>query len=192
MIHPLMREPLDRLETARLVLRTPAGGDGAMLCEAVTETLPALRRYLGNLSWVAAEPSVEGLELFCRNAVANFHARKDFPYLVLQRDTGRLVGVCGLHRPDWATPKAEVGYWCRASASGRGYITEAVGALAGYAFERLGMVRLSAVTDEENIASRRVAERTGFALEGVLRADTRAPDGSLRNNCVYARLRPGA
>jgi len=33
-----------------------------------------------------------------------------------------------------------------------------------------------------------VAERCGFELEGVLRHERRAPDGSLRNTCIYARL----
>jgi RimJ/RimL family protein N-acetyltransferase len=44
------------------------------------------------------------------------------------------------------------------------------------------------ITDEENVASCRVAERAGFVLEGVLRNERRAPDASLRNTCVYARF----
>jgi RimJ/RimL family protein N-acetyltransferase len=45
-------------------------------------------------------------------------------------------------------------------------------------------------TDVANLASRRVAERCLFALVGILRQERRATDGSLRNTCVYARLRP--
>jgi hypothetical protein len=33
-----------------------------------------------------------------------------------------------------------------------------------------------------------VAERCGFSLEGIMHNVMRAPDGSLRNSCVYARL----
>lgn len=192
MRNPLLLEPAPALATPRLVLRTPAPGDGPQVFEAVAESLQNLRRYLASLPWVAAEPSVEASEIFCRNAHANFHARKDFPYLMLEADTSRLVGVCGLHRPEWSTPKLEVGYWCRTSALGNGYVAEAVRAVCAQAFERLGVVRLEIVTDRENIASRRVAERCGFVLEGTLRSERRDPHGALRDTCIYSRLRDDA
>jgi len=66
-------------------------------------------------------------------------------------------------------------------------VTEAVNALAEYAFQQIKAVRVELITDEENVSSRRVAERSGFVLEGVLRNERRAPDGTLRNTCVYAR-----
>jgi RimJ/RimL family protein N-acetyltransferase len=44
------------------------------------------------------------------------------------------------------------------------------------------------VTDELNTGSRRVAERCGFRLEGLLRNVMLSPDGKLRNSCVYAKL----
>jgi RimJ/RimL family protein N-acetyltransferase len=190
MPHPLLIDPLDRLDSERLILRTPQPGDGRMLFEAVSESLQDLRRFLASLPWVAEEPSVETSEVFCRNAVANFHARKDFPFLLMERATDRLVGVCGLHRPDWNTPKFEIGYWCRTSASGRGFVTEGVKALSAYASSHLHAARLEIITDEENTPSRRVAELAGFVLEGTLRADRRAPDGTLRNTCVYAQIPP--
>lgn len=189
MRNPLLLEPASTLETARLRLRTPAPGDGAQVFEAVAESLDRLRRFLASLPWVAAEPSVELSEIFCRNAHANFHARKDFPYLIFDSESERLVGVCGLHRPEWSTPKLEVGYWCRTSAAGNGYITEAVQAVCAHAFERLGAVRLEILSDRENTPSRRVAERCGFVLEGILRAERRDPGGTLRDTCIYSRLR---
>jgi RimJ/RimL family protein N-acetyltransferase len=188
MPNPLLLEPLALLESERLLLRTPGAGDGQVLFEAVTESIADLRRFLGSVGWVAAEPSVEASELFCRTAVANFHARSDFPYLLFDRSTAKLVGVCGLHRPEWSTPRLEVGYWCRSSATGHGYATEAVERISAYAFRHLRAARVEAITDEENAASRRVVERSGFSLEGVLRSHRRAADGSLRNMCVYARL----
>ena len=109
------------------------------------------------------------------------------PFLIFDKTSAKLLGATGLHRTVWETPKTEVGYWCRASAVGKGFITEAVSALIVYAFAHLHAARLEIVTDEENSASRRVAERRGFTLEGILRNERRAPDGSLRNTCIYAR-----
>lgn len=188
MTSPILLDIPARIETERLVLHHPRAGDGVALHAAVAESLPELRRFLASLPWVAGEPSAEASEIYCRNAESNFLSRKDLPYLLWHKQTGWVAGAVGLHRTDWNTPKTEVGYWCRTSLSGVGLIGEAVSALAELAFTRLAVVRLELITDEENVASRRVAERCGFALEGVLRHERRAPDGSLRNTCVYARF----
>lgn len=190
MIDPLLLDLPTTLHTARLLLRTPQAGDGPALHAAVAESLPELRRFLASLPWVAAEQSVALSESYCRMAHANFLARRDMPYLLLEKATGQLVGSSGLHRPEWATPKLEMGYWVRSSRSGQGFVSEAVAALTALAFNQIHAARLELITDEANGASRQVAQRCGFALEGILRHERRAPDGSLRNTCVYARLAP--
>jgi RimJ/RimL family protein N-acetyltransferase len=192
MLEPILLDLPDSIETPRLTLRPPRAGDGPALHEALTESLPELRRFLASLPWVAAEQTLESAEIFCRNAESNFIARRDLPFFAFDKATGRLIASAGLHRTVWQTPKTEVGYWCRTTATGRGYMTEAVLALSAYAFEHIKAVRIELVTDEENRQSRRVAERAGFDLEGTLRAERRAPDGALRNTCIYARLRDAA
>jgi RimJ/RimL family protein N-acetyltransferase len=187
---PLLLDLPDAVETERLALQVPRPNDGAAWFDALRESLPELRRFLAVLPWVASDPTPESAETHCRTARANFVLRKDFLFLMRERSGARVLGAVGLHRPAWSVPKVEVGYWCRSSCTGRGYVAEAMPAMLRYAFERLGAVRVELVTDAENAASRRVAERAGFRLEGVLRHDRRAPDGSLRDTCVYARLRP--
>lgn len=190
-VEPLLLDLPDRIETQRLVLRIPQAGDGGMLHEAVAETIVELRRYLGMLPWVAAEPAWGTFEMFCRKARAKFMLREDFAFLMTERGSGRLVGVCGLHRPDWHVRRVELGYWCRKSAQGHGFVVEGGQALCRYAFEELHAVRVEAFTDAENLASRRVAERCGMTFEGTMRATARWPDGSLRDVCAYARLPEG-
>ena len=187
---PLLLDIPHSFLTPRLHLRTFRAGDGPRLYEAVAESQAELRRFLGHLPWVAEELTQDSAELRCRRCEAYFFSRADLPYLAFETATGRLVGSFGLHRTDWQVPKTEVGYWLRTSATGQGYASEGVNALVDWAFAGLTAQRVELVTDEANTASRRVAERCGFALEGVLRHAQRAPDGSLRNTCVYARL-PG-
>ena len=131
---------------------------------------------------------MEASEIYCRAALAKFIARTDLPFFLFEKATGQLVGAAGLHRIEWKTPKVEVGYWVRTSRRGQGFVSEAVLALTDFAFSRLKAERVELVTDEDNRDSRRVAERCQFSLEGVLRQDRRAPDGTLRNTCIYARL----
>lgn len=189
-IDPILLELPASIETERLHLRPPRAGDGVALHEAIAESLTEMRRFLASLPWVAGEQSAEVSEAWCRNAHANFLARKDLPFLLFEKRSGGLLGATGLHRPVWSTPRVEVGYWCRTSRHREGFMTEAVEAVSRYAFAHLHAARIELITDEENVASRKVAERCGFVLEGVLRHERRAPDGSLRNTCMYARF-PG-
>lgn len=188
MTDPLLLDLPTSIATERLLMRPPRAGDGAMLHAAIVESLPALRLFLASVPWVAAEQTIASAETYCRNAQANFIARKDLPFLLIEQRTGELVGAAGLHRTDWATPKTEVGYWGRSATSGQGYISEAVQALTDYAFVHIRAMRVELITDDENHASRNVAERCGFHLEGILRNERRAPDGSLRHACIYARF----
>jgi RimJ/RimL family protein N-acetyltransferase len=82
------------------------------------------------------------------------------------RDSGVLIGAANLHRQGdtW-----EVGYWTGREHRGRGYTTEAVATLARWAFAQ-GVERLEWRAETGNTASRVVAEKAGFLLEGTLRA----------------------
>ena len=79
--------------------------------------------------------------------------------------------------------KFEIGYWCRRGETGKGYVSEGVAALAELALGRLGGARVEIRCDDLNLRSAAVAERCGFALEGIL-----ANDG--RSTRVYVRARP--
>jgi RimJ/RimL family protein N-acetyltransferase len=190
MANPLLVDVPVRIETQRLVLRPHRSGDGRALHEALVESITELRKFLWFLPWVAEEQTPDSAEVRCRTCEANFTARTDLPFLAFDRSSGRLVGSVGLHRTDWQVPKTEVGYWIRPSATGNGYAVEGVRALVDWAFDGLGAHRVELVTDEQNLSSRKVADRCGFELEGIHRNVQRAPDGSLRNSCIYARLPP--
>ncbi|WP_369144542.1 GNAT family N-acetyltransferase [Streptomyces sp. R44] len=81
----------------------------------------------------------------------------------------------------------EVGYWMAKEQRGSGYMTESVRALAHWAFTGLGCTRLIWRAEVGNTASRAVAERAGFVLEGVQRAGL-ANKGTLRDAWVGALL----
>lgn len=176
------------IETPRLQLRPFRPGDAAEFHAALIESIGELRRYLWFLSWVAEEPTLASAEARCKTAEDKFLLRTELPYLAFETGSGRLVGSIGLYRTDWSLPKSEVGFWIRSSETCKGYASEGVAALTTWALEDLGAKRVELVADEQNLGSRTVAERCGFQLEGVLRNVQEAPDGSLRNSCIYARL----
>lgn len=79
---------------------------------------------------------------------------------------GTFVGVAGILPPEHDEgPEPELGYLLASAFHGRGLATEAVRAIVADAFERLSLARLCAVVDVPNVASIRVLEKLGFALD---------------------------
>jgi RimJ/RimL family protein N-acetyltransferase len=102
---------------------------------------------------------------------------------------GVVVGSIGM-RLNSHGYRATFGYWVGASARGRGVCTRALRRLSRYSLDELGLQRLELITDPENIASQRVAEKVGFRREGVMRAHLRHPDGRIRDSVMFSLL-PG-
>ena len=83
---------------------------------------------------------------------------------VEDRETGRLVGDVGLSPAEGEPGVIKVGYTIDPAFQGRGFATEAVAALVGYAFERLGADVVRAYASADNVPSIRVAENIGMRL----------------------------
>lgn len=188
-MNALLRDIPTQFETERLLIRCPQAADGPAVHAAVVETLDALRVWPASLPWAVHEPTLDASEIFCRQGQVDYLARKGFPMLLFLKANGHYVGGSGLHSIDWSVPSGEVGYWCRASYQRQGLLTEAVQGITGFAASALGLRRIVSRPDADNWPSRQVAERAGYALEGVMRHERKAPDGTLRNTCLYAWVR---
>jgi RimJ/RimL family protein N-acetyltransferase len=96
-----------------------------------------------------------------------------YNFAVTAKDDGRLVGCMGLVRLELLRAperQAELGYWTVKEARRRGYTAEAASAVTRWAFGELGVERLEWVAEAGNTGSRAVALKTGFRMEGTLRA----------------------
>jgi len=88
---------------------------------------------------------------------------------VMVDDGGRFLGACGLNQINRPNRFANLGYWVRTSASGRGVAAEAVRQVARFAFSETDLVRLEIVCAIGNTRSQRAAERAGAVREGILK-----------------------
>jgi RimJ/RimL family protein N-acetyltransferase len=102
---------------------------------------------------------------------------------------GSVVGGIGMGMSS-SGYRASIGYWIAAPARGQGVCTRALRLLSRHALDEVGLHAVQLVTDPENIASQRVAEKVGFQREGVLRAHLRHPDGRIRDSVMFSLL-PG-
>jgi RimJ/RimL family protein N-acetyltransferase len=87
--------------------------------------------------------------------------------LPIEEDDTNWDLVVGEELPDC---EIEIGFILGRSAWGMGYATEATKRLLRFAFEETPIEELVATIDPENIASRRVLEKSGLVYEGMRRA----------------------
>jgi RimJ/RimL family protein N-acetyltransferase len=136
--------------------------------------------------WIPTIPSPYTMQdalAFIRGEV-----RPDQQALAIELD-GRVVGGIGmgLNSHDY---RATMGYWIAASDRGQGVCTRALRLLSRHALDDLDVQRVQLITDPDNVASQRVAQKVGFQREGVLRAHLRHPDGRIRDSVMFSLL-PG-
>lgn len=102
---------------------------------------------------------------------------------------GRLVGSIGVFRQDNIHFRtAQLGYYVGEAWWGKGIATSAVRQVCGFVFENSDILRIWAEPFAGNAASRRVLEKAGFTLEGVLRKNA-VKNGEILDMCVYALVR---
>lgn len=104
-------------------------------------------------------------------------------------EEGAPIGLVFLKEFDRSVPKCETAYFISGDYEGRGLTTMALMWTMDLAFTTMGMERVYARVDPENMGSRRVLEHCGFLEEGVLRHDFRLPDGRLIDLVIYGRTR---
>lgn len=102
---------------------------------------------------------------------------------------GEAVGCVSVQpQGDVYRRSGELGYWLARPFWGKGVMTAAVGRICAEAFRRFDLLRIYAEPFARNAGSRRVLEKNGFQLEGVLRRSV-VKNGAVEDACMYALLR---
>ena len=179
---PALPLPDPPLADDEVVLRAPAEADVAAVLEACQD--PDIQHF----TFVPAPYEEEHARGWVGGSAA---ARADGSALALvvaaAAEPARLLGTIGIVRPDWDHGVAELGYWVAPWARGRGLAARALDLLGPWLVRELGFARLTLHIDADNAASRRVADRAGFAYEGTLRSAI-AMKGRRWTLALYARL----
>ncbi|MBT8136386.1 MAG: GNAT family N-acetyltransferase [Gammaproteobacteria bacterium] len=83
---------------------------------------------------------------------------------------GGYLGGCGINQVNREYRLANLGYWVRSSATGRGIAAHAVELVTQWTFANTDLLRLELVIAVDNQRSIRVAEKVGAVYEGVARS----------------------
>jgi RimJ/RimL family protein N-acetyltransferase len=138
--------------------------EGCTLRPAVEADVPAIARACVDpeiVQWLPHLPqpySRDDARRFIAQADAWRADGREYSLAIVDQDDA-LVGMIGLRLTD---DPPTVGYWLAPEARGRGIATAATIALAGWAFERFHPTRLALHAEPANVASVRVAEKSGF------------------------------
>ena len=110
-------------------------------------------------------------------------------FAITDAASGRVIGSIGFGALNDGV--GEIGYWIRAEARGSGVATRALVLVSRWALRRGDVARVQLRAEVGNVQSRRVAEKAGFQLEGVLRSAHWSPRLERRVDWAMYSLLPG-
>jgi ribosomal-protein-alanine N-acetyltransferase len=168
------------LTTLHLILRPPRPSDARSIARHANDR----NVWLGLRDIFPHPYSLRDAKAFIKR-----HSGEDPACTFVIEFEGEAVGVVGLvPKDDIFRHSAELGYWIGAPFWGKGLATEAVNAVAGYAFDVLAIERLYAFVFDSNPASFRVLEKCGFEREGTMRRGA-IKDRRYFNMFIYSKLK---
>ena len=119
------------------------------------------------LSWWKRDYSVsEALEWFdfCSKEIDE---KKSYNIGIFQNDDNTFAGGISINHIDSDNKIGNIGYWVRESRQNQGIAPAAVDLIKDFGFNTLNLVRLEIVILEDNVASRKVAEKCGAKLDCI-------------------------
>lgn len=172
------------MNTGAIDIRLYQASDAEHLCAAVRESVAEVSPWMG---WCHPQYSLDEALAWVTAQAELAEQRLAYEFAIWSE--GRYMGGCGINQINAANRFANLGYWVRASATGRAVAPAAVRLVAEFAFQETDLIRLEIVCASGNVHSQRVAEKAGAAREGVLRNRLLLPSGP-SDAVMFSLLRP--
>lgn len=161
--------PSDLIETERLLLRRFNRRDVLALEEGVRASLVELHEWL---PWAHIDYTRDDAVAFVRDSMQAWKEGKAFDYAIRPRaEPDFHLGNISIWQTSRSGKIGEIGYWVRTDRTAQGYATEATRAMMRVGFENMGLHKVTLRIAVGNRGSERVAEKLGFAHEGILREE---------------------
>jgi RimJ/RimL family protein N-acetyltransferase len=153
--------------------------------EAVRESIGEISPWL---AWCHPKYSREESQAWVTSRADAWAKGVEYTFAIVDAGDSRFFGVCSLNQIHPLHRFANLGYWVRTSAAGRGVASAATLLVARFGFAELGLVRVEIVVDVANLASLRVAEKVKATREGIGR--NRLVTGGRVSDAVMFSLTP--
>jgi RimJ/RimL family protein N-acetyltransferase len=155
------------LLTDQIVTLRPIGPeDTNAVVEAIVESVSEIMPWM---TWCTPEYSRSDAHGFLSSLLERWNQGQQFGFAVTDSKFGNFLGGASLSHINYTTRLANLSYWIRTNATGRGYATRATRLIAEFGIRQLGLLRAEIIVAVGNNPSLRVAKNSGAQREGVLR-----------------------
>lgn len=169
--------------TARPITRD----DAEELFNLIDKNRDRLEFFAGTVSKTRTLADTYG---FVEDVLQRISDKKYFSFVVVNDIKNDIVGYVDVKNIDWDIPKAEFGCFFDADNCGRGLATQAMNNVIEILFTEMGFLKLFLRTHTENTTARKLAERCGFEVEGIIRKDYRTAKGEVVDLVYYGLVKP--
>ena len=171
----------------RVMLRTPSVSDFPQWARLREES----RSFLA--PWEPIWPGDDLTKLAFRRRLRRYQREvrngTGYPFFVFSADSETLLGGLTMAQIQRGVAQtATLGYWTGKPHAGKGFMTAAVRAVVGFAFDSLHLNRVDAACLPHNAASIRLLEKVGFQREGYARKYL-CIDGRWQDHILYGLVR---
>ncbi len=175
-----------RLESERLVLRTPAMEDWTYWAQLRSESREFLQPW--EPAWPRDALTQTAFRRRLRNQARDREAGAGYSFFVVRRQDNVLMGGVTLSELRRGVAQAvTLGYWIGQRYARKGYMAEAVETVTAHVFGPLELHRLEAACLPVNEASRRLLESRGFRMEGLAQSYLKI-DGVWCDHLLFAMI----
>ena len=168
------------IKTDRLLLRQFKEGDLENVFKGLSH--PDIIKYYG-VRYNTLEDTKEQIKWFAELE----RSGTGIWWAVCSPDSMVFHGACGLNNLHREHKKAEIGFWLMPAYWSKGIMTEAIPLVCKYGFDELGLHRIEAMVETENLNSKRLMEKLKFTHEGTM-VECEVKDGIYISLDIYAML----
>ena len=140
------------------------------------------------LPWCHSDYKIEETKDWVKFQQKAWNDKLEFSFGVFEADSKRFIGGCGINQINWIHKIGNLGYWIKTDAAGKGYASAAAKLCAAFGFIDLELNRLEIIAAKDNIASQRVAEKTGATKECLARKRLKVGD-KIHDAFVYSLVK---
>lgn len=171
----------EKIETSRLLLKGFSPDDMNYIFNNLAKS--EVKEILGHRS----EEDYLKEENKHKNGYSSYN-RSFKLFLLIDKESSKIIGRCGLHNWNIEHKRAEIGYVMEDDSFKRkGLMKEAVNAIIDYGFKVMNLNRIEALVGIENVPSLKLMEKNNFVKEGILRQHIQISD-KYEDSVIFSKL----
>lgn len=138
---------------------------------------------------VSRTKTFEETKLFLQEIIQKREDKLYFPFIIENVESGEIIGFVDIKNIDWNIPKAELGCYTDENYAGKGITSKAFSLVVEYCFNHFEFKKLFLRTHESNISAQKLAEKSGFEIEGRIRKDYKTTNGEIVDLIYYGKVK---